>query len=180
MNFAVVAALTIHDVKNNLMQLAAQAEKTGDTQSLSKIMQMSETLSSLLVFYKFETHLLRLNINAHSPSDLIKELAQGNQGLTKIKLETQDQSAPTLWFYDETLIRMVLSNALQNALRYARENIRICATVEDNQLEFMVQDDGPGYTPADLMAMEQTDIETPVSRQGTGLGLQLAKNSRET
>lgn len=176
MSFADVAALTIHDVKNRLAHLAGRAEARGDLETLRISMEASAALTHLLVFYKSENGILGLLINAHSPSDLLKELANEARGLGTIHVELDCSEAPTLWFYDETLVRMILSNAVNNGLRYARQNIRLVAAEREGYLEFTVHDDGLGY-PESVLADEGASAS--VTEDGTGLGLRLAKRIAE-
>jgi signal transduction histidine kinase len=66
---------------------------------------------------------------------------------------------------------MVLANALHNALRYARQRIRVRVAESDGYCIFTVHDDGEGY-PESVIA--DLGASATVSRNGTGLGLQLA------
>jgi K+-sensing histidine kinase KdpD len=173
--FSEIAALHIHDVKNNLAQLAAEADARGDLKNRELALRSSQTLTQLLCFYRSETHSLHVQIEAQDPHELITDLvrlyASQHQVPTGCTIETQLSHAPELWFYDANLIQMVLANALQNALRYAKKKIIISVNVQDDYLEIYVQDDGDGYP----ITMLETAIEnTPVSAAGTGLGLRLA------
>lgn len=172
MNFAEIAALTIHDVKNSLAQLAGQAEARGDAPTLRTALHASEALTRLLVFYKSESNILSLAVDAHAPADLIAELAAEAQGFATMAIRVESAAAPALWFYDETLVRMLLSNALNNALRYARSQITISATQADGFLELAVRDDGDGY-PESVLA--DSGASAAITRDGTGLGLYLAQ-----
>ena len=123
MTFADIAALTLHDVKNRLAQLAGRAEARGDQETLREALESAETLTRLLTYYRADIGNLSLEIDAHAPADLAAELAISVAVPPTCELVVDAAAAPTLWFYDETLIRMVLSNALQNAGRYARQRI---------------------------------------------------------
>lgn len=171
MSFGDIAALTIHDVKNRLAQLAGQAERRGDTETVRTALEAAATLTQLLAYYRSETGILNPAINAHAPADLVDELA-ADYGGGAIAIDKDCAAAPTLAFYDETLVRMVLANALQNALRHARRRIVIAAAEDGAFVEFRVQDDGAGY-PAGVLA-DAGDSAT-VTREGTGLGLRLAR-----
>lgn len=171
MNFVDLAALTIHDVKNRLALLASRAESKGDSETLHDAMEAAATLTRLLVCYKAEKGSLGVEIDAHVPGDLLAELAAEMGKQTHLQVTAESGAAPPLWFYDENLVRMVLLNALYNALRHARQNITLSAALRDGQLELVVRDDGPGY-PAEMLG--QSPDVAPLSHQGTGLGLQLA------
>ncbi|MFZ6798186.1 sensor histidine kinase [Undibacterium sp. Di24W] len=175
-DFTDIAALTIHDVKNNLAQLASEAESRGDIKSMQVAMEASGTLSGLLCFYKSETHNLHVQIELQDPAellvDLIAAIATNHPAKSSISIIQETSQAPGIWFYDRTLIQMVLANALQNALRYARHQITITVADYSGQLMFQIQDDGDGYPQA---VLENLDSHSPVTRHGTGLGLRLAQ-----
>jgi len=176
MSFGEIAALTIHDVKNRLAQLAGKAERRGDTETVRAALAAAETLTQLLTYYRSESGILKVAIDAHAPEDLIDELVGENGGMGAIAIEKDCRAAPTLAFYDETLVRMVLADAVHNALRHARSRIVIAAAQCGAHVEFRVHDDGAGY-PASVLA-DAGDSAT-VSREGTGLGLRLARRIAE-
>ena len=175
-SFSEIAAFSIHDVKNDLAQLAAEAEARGDVKSQEIALRASETLTGLLCFYRSETHNLHVQIDAHDPHELIDDLlshhANRIQTQTHLEVHVQLDQAPDLWFYDKTLIQMVLANALQNALRFARHRIEISVIAHNEYLEICVEDDGAGY-PVSLL--QNSDESSPVTSHGTGLGLGLAR-----
>lgn len=175
-DFADIAALTIHDVKNKLAQLAAEAESRGDSKSMQVALEASGTLSGLLCYYKSETHNLHVQIEPQDPAELVADLiASLPAGLSidnKIVVTSDVEHAPGLWFYDKTLIHMVLANAIQNALRYARHQIRITVAEHSGQLFIRILDDGDGFPQT---VLEHHGDNSPVTRHGTGLGLRLAQ-----
>lgn len=172
MSFADIAALTLHDVKNRLAQLAGRAEARGDVETLREAMEAAETLTRLLAYYRSDIGSLALTIDAHCPADLAAELAGGAD---TVALDCS--AAPTLWFYDQALVRMVLANALQNARRYARTRIVLGVAERQGFLEFVVSDDGDGFP--DRVLSDVSGAATPVTRDGTGLGLRLARRIAE-
>lgn len=171
MSFADIAAITIHDVKNRLAQLAGRAEARGDKETLRIALEAATTLSALLAFYRAESGVLGVAIDAHSPADLLAELAVSSVLPAALSIATRCDGAPLVGYYDEALVRMVLTNALQNAQRHARARILLGAATNGDYLEFVVHDDGDGYPPA---VLADTGASAPISREGTGLGLQLA------
>jgi signal transduction histidine kinase len=170
-SFADIAAITIHDVKNRLAQLAGRAEAQGDRATLRVALEAATTLSALLAFYRTGNGTLPVAIDAHSPAELLAELAVSTALPESLSIATRCDSAPLVGYYDEALVRMVLTNALQNAQRHARARILIGAATNGNYLEFVVHDDGEGYPPA---VLADTGASAPISREGTGLGLRLA------
>jgi len=143
MSFADIAALTLHDVKNRLAQLAGRAEARGDVDTLHETINASNTLTRLLTYYRSDVGSLALDIEAHAPADLAAELVDDVCVRGRCRIDLDCSQAPTLWFYDETVVRMVLANAVmvlanavQNAGRYARTRIVIEVAERDGFLEF--------------------------------------------
>ena len=171
MEFVDLAAFAIHDVKNRLAVLASRADAKGDGETLRGILEAAATLTRLLAWYKAEKGSLAIDVDARTPADLLNELVLEIGKQTSLSVRADLGSTPTLWFYDEALVRMVLLNALYNALRHARRQVLMAARVLDGWLEFSVRDDGPGYPAA--MLGEAVAMQ-PLSSEGTGLGLHLA------
>ncbi|HNO73129.1 MAG: ATP-binding protein [Candidatus Accumulibacter phosphatis] len=177
MSFADIAALTLHDVKNRLAQLAGRAEARGDLDTLHETIDASNALTRLLTYYRSDVGTLTLDIDAHAPAELAAELIDDTCIRGRRRIDLDCSQAPTLWFYDETVVRMVLANAVQNAARYARARIVIEVAERSGFLEFLVRDDGHGYRQEVLD--DATGVTAQVTRNGTGLGLRLARRIAE-
>jgi two-component system sensor histidine kinase SenX3 len=171
MDFVELAAITIHDVKNRLSILASRAEARGDAETVRGAMEAALTLTRLLAAYKSDKGRLGAAIDAHAPTDLLQELAAEAGKLTGLAIRLDAAGAPTLGFYDEALVRLVLRDALYNAMRHAATELRLAARLHDGCLEFTVSDDGPGYPTA---LLGQPAAMQALSEEGTGLGLYLA------
>lgn len=172
MQFADFVALNIHDLKNRLAMVAARAERHGDGETVRDILAVAGALASLLACYKAEAGQLSAVEEACSPAYLLDELTADSRKLAQPHLRVETADAPASWYYDEELVRMVLANALQNALRYARETVVVSAVQDGEWLELRVHDDGPGYPDGVRLAPEAA---APVSRDGSGVGLYLAR-----
>lgn len=172
MEFADLAAFTIHDAKNRLALVATRAEANGDAETLRGILESAASLTRLLAYFKAEKGSLGADIDARVPADLVNELIVDLSKQTALNISADLSATPTLWFYDEALVRMVLLNALYNALRFAEKNVRLKAVDRNNWLELIVSDDGPGYPPEMLGLAHEMQ---PLSREGTGIGLHLAR-----
>jgi signal transduction histidine kinase len=69
-----------------------------------------------------------------------------------LKLEL-DYDADLVWHFDEDLIVGVLSHAINNAIHYTCDTVRlVIRATDDGWLELRVEDNGPGYPPALLKA----------------------------
>lgn len=171
MDFVDLAAITIHDVKNRLAILANRADARGDAETMRDAMEAALTLTRLLTLYKSEKGRLGAEVDAHVPSDMLEELVAEVARQTALRVGFDAASATGLCFYDEALVRLVLRDALYNALRHAANEVTLGASQRDGFLEFEVRDDGPGFPEA--LLQQPLDIQ-PLGREGTGLGLYLA------
>jgi signal transduction histidine kinase len=80
---------------------------------------------------------------------------------------------------DEAQIERMLTNLVDNALRYARTTVEVGLTVEDGEAVIAVEDDGPGVAPADRQRVWERFVRLDGDRSrssgGTGLGLALVR-----
>jgi signal transduction histidine kinase len=63
-----------------------------------------------------------------------------------------DYDPNLLWHFDEDLIVGVLSHAINNAIHYTGDRVRLAIRELDGWLELRIEDNGPGYPPALLKA----------------------------
>jgi len=79
---------------------------------------------------------------------------------------------------DENYLRMLVNNLLNNALQYARTDVRLGLTMDKDLLVFTVEDDGPGIPESDrdkvlkpFTRLETHQEETVTSGYGMGLAI---------
>jgi signal transduction histidine kinase len=81
---------------------------------------------------------------------------------------------------DETRLRQVLDNLLENAVKFTvAGHIAVGASVPDHSLEIWIEDTGIGIDPADqgriFDEFQQVESGTAVQSGGVGLGLAVSK-----
>lgn len=169
-----IYAAVIHDVKNQLAELALRLERRGDAlQETAIAFDASRRLTDLLLTHRQQSGQLYANVDSASPGDLLQELAVEYQALFPGLRITADTSAvPPFAFYDEALVRLALANAVHNACRFAQCEVRLSAYSEGGFVIFQVADDGAGFPEAMLGTAPAAPATT--SLRGTGLGLYLA------
>jgi K+-sensing histidine kinase KdpD len=168
-----------HDVKNKLAELALRLFNT-DAEAAALALDSADKLSQALLLDSPDQ--LVAHIDSAAPSDLVDELAAVNRQLFPSKRIAVDISAaPVLWYYDVTLMRLALSNAVHNALKNCNEGIVMRAYADTNSLVFEIRDDGTGFDEAllrtDWNAHEHPHVSPSQTGQHiyrTGLGLLLA------
>lgn len=169
-----LVAAVIHDVKNQLAELALRLERKGDAlQEMGVALDASRRLTELLLAYRQQSGQLRANIDAASPSDLLQELTAEYQVLFPgLQINADIKAAPPFAFYDAALVRLALANAVHNACRFAKHSVTLRSYLDDKFMIFEVEDDGAGF-PDTLLGAAPT-APASASFRGTGLGLYLA------
>ncbi|HUG34248.1 MAG TPA: ATP-binding protein [Anaerolineales bacterium] len=131
---------------------------------------------------------LTINPQTVEPGRLVNEVTSRYQVETqKKKISLHVDVAPHLPSLDVDPGRMtqVLTNIMDNALRHTPEGgkIHLSANEEGDDIEFSVQDSGPGVSPEDLDRIFERFYRSDSARQrdgafpgGSGLGLAIAKS----
>lgn len=195
-----LVATAIHDAKNSLNtlgvwltqvrhELAAQAPGAASValeQAESLTTRLAGQLVELLVLYRAGEGSLRMTVEDHQLSeflaDLMAEFAVVQAHADGINIETDFSAAERLgsWAFDAYLVKFVLLDALRNALRHAKRNVRFgFVQCRDGGIRFIIEDDGEGYPDA-LLHEASVDAHmaatygSTVTGDGTGLGLRFA------
>jgi len=95
-----------------------------------------------------------------------------------------DKNVALKFFSDETLLRLVVDNLIENALKYTARGGRVVVrcgyTANDGNVQFNVEDTGCGIPAAEKGKVFSKGFRASnaveISANGTGLGLYLVKN----
>lgn len=172
-------AAVVHDVKNQLGELALRLGERGDAQKeMEIVMTASRRLSAMLLMHRQESGTLSVNADSVNADDFLTILAAEYRELfPELTISTSAENAPVLAFFDDTLVRTALANALHNACRFAKSEVNLRAYEKDAMLVFEIADDGVGYPEALLTEGGKNPVS--VSGSGTGLGIYLARKIAE-
>ncbi len=105
---------------------------------------------------------------------------QPNARLKAIELHSELTSGTFVWA-DHNMVKTILRNLGDNAIKYTRQNGRVNIRAEkyDNKWRITVEDDGVGMKPEELKRLFRIDEayskRGTADEQGTGLGLLLCK-----
>jgi len=165
-----IAAAYIHDVKNNLNYLMSKAESEQDVETMRVLMDADFKLNNLLAMYKAQGNMLSVVVDAISPLSMLRMLAVSYQPVTKKRLIVEAGDESLIAYIDQGLIELCLGNAIHNADRFAREEIRLSVRVEDGMTVFTVSDDGDGY-PEKIIASGGSEVVKSTSSSGLGFYL---------
>jgi two-component system sensor histidine kinase SenX3 len=161
-------ASTAHDMKNSISVLSGTLERlladaSPKTESafpemahmLYQTKRLNDNLMQLLALYKqvgqpdypFDLQPVELG-------QLVEQVVSIGRVLLKsrgIRLEL-DYDPGLIWHLDEDLVVGVLSHAINNAIHYTCDTVRLAIRENGGWLELRVEDNGPGYPPALLKA----------------------------
>jgi PAS domain S-box-containing protein len=141
-------------------------------------------LNEILDTAKLEKGAVELELNDFNMLSLIDELSStlgANARAKGLSVDIQyDPALPTNLRGDELRIRQVLTNLLDNAIKFtAAGNVTLRAEARGDQLHFEVRDTGIGIEPDRLQAIFDpfTQADASMTRRfgGTGLGTTISK-----
>ncbi|KWT02475.1 histidine kinase [Pseudomonas syringae pv. broussonetiae] len=189
LDFSMVIASTVHDMKNSLATLTQAhsewlAKLSGQQRDMPEqgvidyeFANLNGMLVQLLGLYKLGVNQLPLRPDYHELDDFIEaQLAHHQDVLASrgIAARYQIDDMSPLGFFDRELVGSVVGNIIVNAIGFAREQIVISIGEEGGQLKITLNDDGPGY-PAYLIERQTEYVQGINQGSGsTGLGLYFA------
>ncbi|MET0339962.1 MAG: hybrid sensor histidine kinase/response regulator [Polyangiales bacterium] len=195
-----LSSFVVHDLKSPLAMIMAATDlvqRGASPEVFSKLQivqrsaaNMLRMVHNLLDISRSEDARLLVNPTEIDVRELVEELVSNMRGThgewhQSIGFETTYALAqPRVWV-DGQLLRRVLENLLDNALRYSPTDarIRIDAKLENHELELVVSDDGPGIAPEQrerVFEMYTRLDERNPTRVGHGLGLVFCRLAMET
>lgn len=179
----------VHDMKNSITVLAAAMERNlihmdPEKQEIYRDMsnmfyevkRMNGNLTHILTLYKLGIADFPFYLDEYSLSSLLQDVINYHEALLRsMKIHVEIQVPDDLvWVYDEYLVTNVISQALNNALKYTNGRVNLIAREAHGRLEIRVEDNGRGYPPA-MLACPAGDLHRGEFRKsGTGLGLYFA------
>lgn len=193
LDFSMVIASAVHDMKNSLGMLINTLEDLrldssgGDVaitghERLNTLHYEAERVHSdlvqLLGIYRLGEHKLSAHSDEHNVEDFLQEQIARHEGLLQgygiqYRLECDENVSG---YFDADLIAGVITSTLNNAIRYTRSTILLTARNDDESgLVIGIEDDGHGYPPSMQEAGDQVLLRAPdFSTGSTSLGLYFA------
>ena len=169
-----------HDLKSPLtrMRLAVETETAEKDELLRDIDRMSEMVNGYLAFARGE--MPEIEQITELPSMLIRT---ARDAAPKKNIVTNFPDAPAQFYARPMALARAFANIIENAARYAKKTIRITEIDTVDQVEIIIEDDGPGIPDskkADSMRpFVRLDESRGTKTGGTGLGLSIAKTAIE-
>lgn len=172
----------IHDAKNGLNLLDTwleEARRTAPSPALDEARAVAARISAqlveLLALYRAGENSLRLVIEDHDLvdfcEDVMAEIILSPASNHRIEPDLGAAAALGAWAFDAYQVKMVLQEALRNALRHGKQHIRFAvAAQKGGGLRFTVSDDGPGF-PQEVLDGRSRAMDSDSS----GIGLVFAR-----
>jgi K+-sensing histidine kinase KdpD len=188
-DFSMVLASAVHDMKNSLGMLLnslddlrqEQSHTIGESSRFNTLQyeaeRMHNDLVQLLGIYRLGENNLSAHIEEHFVPDFLSEhMARHTPLLEGLGIEFELEAEDINGFFDADLLTGVLNNTLNNALRYTRNKILLKAHERDGYLVIAVEDDGDGY-PENMQHTGTPDFKSLDFKSGsTSLGLFFASS----
>ncbi len=157
-----------------------EAQKRYYTIMLHEVERLSRLITDMLQLSRLQAGTEAMEMTMFDVNELLEEVSQSFQTEAKkrnirIELETHENLSPVL--SDRDRIEQVLVILIDNALRYAKTNIRLRAQETPHEVLIDVWDDGIGISKENLSRVFERFFKVDSSRKdgGTGLGLSIAK-----
>lgn len=150
----------------------------GEARRLARLVEDLRTLSLA------DAGQLKLELAPVEIGDLVEQVAGSMESLArsrKIKMETQIASDLPAIRGDEDRLAQVLTNLIDNALRYTPQGGRVTVSAANNsdQIVLAVRDTGPGIAPQDIPMVFEHFWRGDKSRSraggGSGIGLAIVR-----
>lgn len=143
---------------------------------------LNNTLNDFLTVDKFETGNIKYNDSAFNLSKVMKNVVYNASVLLKEgqKINYPKNIDDVTLYLDENILELILSNLVNNAVKYSSEKATIDIDISQNNkaITFIIKDNGIG-----IPKMDQKHIfkryyraKNVLSTQGTGIGLNIVKN----
>jgi two-component system sensor histidine kinase SenX3 len=191
-------ASTAHDMKNSISVLsgtlerllvdgAAQADAASPqmaqmAQMLYQTRRLNDNLMQLLALYKrVGTPDYPFDVQPIEADQLVAQVVALGRVLLDAKGIVLDVvlESDLIWHLDEDLIVGVVAHAVNNAVHYTRDHIRLALRTVDGLLEIRVEDNGAGYPQALLAAgaagLSQVASGIDFRSNSAGLGLYFSR-----
>jgi PAS domain S-box-containing protein len=142
--------------------------------------RMAELMEEVLVFHKVEAGVSEVNASQADVAALCRRIANEVSSATGHRCQIECSGPPKLNAkLDERLLRHVLTNILNNAVKYsaAGDVVRMSLAKRGNRVVFTVVDQGIGIPAEDLPKLYSPFRRggNVGQRAGTGLGLAIVK-----
>ena len=169
-----------HDLKTPLtrMRLAVETDAASKQDLLQDIDRMTEMVNGYLAFAWGE--LPEIEQAKELPAMLLRI---ARDAAPDKDIQTNFPDEPAQFYARPMALARAFANIIENAARYAKKTIRITERDTPDQVEIIIEDDGPGIPDDKKRDAMRPFVRLDESRSektgGTGLGLSIAQTAIE-
>ena len=185
-------ALIAHDLRNPIAVIEGYTEYlqmnlAKGNLSHQRILKMAENLNLAARRLEHYTESVRtlnqmedmeVNRQKVKASDFVSDMEDDLKIMAqkcKIRLTMDIVLENTEIWVDPSILYRVLENVFGNALRYAKERVRIEVSLENQLLSFMIIDDGNGFSEEVLTRQKKLLLAKPSEDGHLGMGLAISR-----
>lgn len=163
---------------------SSEREKYGNNM-IYEIDHMSKLISEMLNYYKIEAGERKLQLEEVDLLSLTGSVMKQYETLIEerglsVQVRTDKTASEYLVNADLELMRLVLSNFLSNAVKYAEKEVVIYITIRRKVITYSVENDGNTLTDAECEKVWDAFYKKDVARTkrigSSGMGLAVTKN----
>jgi signal transduction histidine kinase len=178
-----------HELRNPLAGMRTQLEvdlmypdatKTAETREslLKSTLRLQELTEDLLVLAVTDSNKLQTQLGLVELGKVIRDQVETLKFSPDVEVDTSQVGNGTVWG-DESQLRRVFINLMDNANRFAKSSIQVSLSCQEGKVFLEVFDDGPGIPSTDeeriFERFSRLDNSRSRSQGGTGLGLAIVK-----
>ncbi len=147
----------------------------------NKVHYLDNILNDFLSIERLESGKVHYKFTSFNLSNLINEVVYNANVTLKSgqEIDYPKNMENIILYQDEKILELVLSNLLNNAIKYSPEDslITLDACIEDEKIIFEIKDEGIGIPEKDQKHIFERYFraENALLNQGTGIGLNIAK-----
>ena len=174
--------LSSNGILKNYLDRLSPEKRAEHFEAIGKsVARMTEMVEDVLLFSRAEANRLDFTPRAVDPSAFLRLIVDEVRSATEQKcvIDLKAPGLPGKIMADEKLLRPILRNLLENAVKYSPQGsvVRLSGETKDASLAFEIADQGIGIPQADLARLGQAFIRARNAQdfKGTGLGLAIVQ-----
>lgn len=190
-DFSLLLASSVHDIKNSLSMLlssldemiAGQSAHNSEEEKSFGILRgeasrINNALIHLLGIYRLQHRQLNLNLREIYVRDFLEEQIASQQLLFEVNhINVTLQCDDTLTaYFDEQLVAGIIANILVNCAKYTNDQIELIAQADGGGIIIQILDNGRGYPEALLSNLDNSQRGLDFDTGSTNLGLFFAQS----
>lgn len=174
--------IAAHELRTPVMPILAYAEiaesemgrKSEAVDAIRRnAIRLQRLTENILNVARIDSNSLRLNLESMDLKSFVGDALRERKGKDRVPVHVELPSDQVVVFADKERMTQVLTNILDNAMKFTKSEVRIRVSQEDGRGVVEIQDDGAGID-ANLFPILFTKFAAK-SAGGTGLGLFISR-----